>query len=295
MQIDINSRLIALIGTPLGQSFSARMQNAAYQAAGFNMVYCYCEAGKEHLKEIIDGIRYMPTFLGGAVTKPDKEEVMQYLDDFDPLCKKIGSSNTIVKTEAGRLVGYNTDGYGAVRDLKEHNAPIKDHVMFSFGAGGTARSVCLELAEEGAKRIYLSSRSEMCETLSAEINKFYPGVCFPLRAADEAGIKKALEETNVVLNLSGLGMKGKEDYTCVDKSFLNPSQVCFDATYNPAETRFLKEAKALGCTTINGLGMLLYQGLRQIQLWTGDKAVPLDVMRETLMTVLAEKAAEEKK
>ncbi|MBR2207830.1 MAG: shikimate dehydrogenase [Synergistaceae bacterium] len=295
MQIDINSRLIALIGTPLGQSLAARMQNAAYQAAGFNMVYCYCEAGSEHLKEIINGIRYMPTFLGCAVTKPNKEEVMQYLDDYDPLCKKIGSSNTVVKTEAGKLVGYNTDGYGALRDLKEHNAPIKGHVMFSFGAGGTGRSVCLELAEEGAKKIYISSRSEKCETLSEEINKFYPGVCVPVRAADEAGVKKALDETDVILNLSGLGMKGKEEYTCVDKSLIKPSHVCFDATYNPAETRFLKEAKEVGATTINGLGMSLYQGLRQIQLWTGGKAVPLDVMRETLMTILAEKAAAEKK
>ena len=291
MQFDINSRVIALIGTPLGQSFAARMQNAAYNAAGFNMAYFYCEADSTHLKEIIDGIRYIPTFLGCAVTKPNKVEVMQYLDDYDPLCKKMGSSNTVVKTEAGRLVGYNTDGYGALRDLKEHNAPIKGHVMFSFGAGGTGRSVCLELAEEGAKKIYISSRSEMCETLSEEINKFYPGVCVPVRAADEAGIAKALEETDVVLNLSGLGMRGKEEYTCVDKKYLKPSHVCFDATYNPAVTRFLKEAEEVGCKTINGLGMTLYQGLRQIQLWTGGKAVPLDVMRETLMTILAEKAA----
>ncbi len=291
MQFDINSRVIALIGTPLGQSFAARMQNAAYNAAGFNMAYFYCEADSTHLKEIIDGIRYIPTFLGCAVTKPNKVEVMQYLDDLDPLCKKIGSSNTVVKTESGRLVGYNTDGYGALRDLKEHNAPIKDHVMFSFGAGGTGRSVCLELAEEGAKKIYISSRSEQCENLAAEINKFYPGVCTAIRAADEAGIAKALEETDVVLNLSGLGMRGKEEYTCVDKKFLKPSHICFDATYNPAETRFLKEAAEVGCTTINGLGMSLYQGLRQIQLWTGGKAVPLDVMRQTLMDILAEKAA----
>ena len=86
-------------------------------------------------------------------------------------------------------------------------------------------------------------------------------------------------------------MKGKEEYTCVDKKYLKPSHICFDATYNPAETRFLKEAKEVGAVTINGLGMSLYQGLRQIQLWTGGKAVPLDVMRETLMTILAEKAA----
>ena len=291
MQIDINSRLIALIGTPLGQSFAARMQNSAYQAAGFNMVYCYCEADSTHLKEIIDGIRYMPTFLGCAVTKPNKVEVMQYLDDLDPLCKKIGSSNTVVKTESGKLIGYNTDGYGALRDIKEHGCVIKDKVMFSFGSGGTGRSVCLELANEGAKKIYISSRSEMCETLANEINSFYPGVCFPIRSADEAGIAKALDETDIILNLSGLGMRGKEEYTCVDKKFLKPSHVCFDATYNPAITRFLKEAEEVGCKTINGLGMTLYQGLRQIQLWTGGKAVPLDVMRQTLETIMAEKAA----
>ena len=289
MQIDINSRLIALIGTPLGQSFAARMQNAAYQAAGFNMVYCYCEADSSHLKEIIDGIRYMPTFAGCAVTKPNKVEVMQYLDDYDDLCKKMGSSNTVVKTSEGRLIGYNTDGYGALRDLKEQNVAIKDKVMFSFGAGGTGRSVCLELAAEGAKKIYLSSRSEMCETLANEINAFYPGVCVAIRSAEEKKIADALEETDVILNLSGLGMRGKEEYTCVDKKYLKPSHVCFDATYNPAVTRFLKEAQEVGCKTINGLGMTLYQGLRQIQLWTGGKAVPLDVMRQTLMDILAEK------
>ena len=82
--------------------------------------------------------------------------------------------------------------------------------MFSFGAGGTGRSVCLELAEEGAKKIYISSRSEKCEIVCSEINKFYPGICVPVRAADEAGVAEALDETDIILNLSGLGMKGKK-------------------------------------------------------------------------------------
>lgn len=289
MQFNIDSRVIALIGTPLGQSFAARMQNAAYNAAGFNMAYFYCEADSTHLREIINGIRYIPTFIGCAVTKPNKVEVMQYLDDYDPLCKKMGSSNTVVKTAEGHLVGYNTDGYGALRDLKEKGCAIKDQVMFSFGAGGTGRSVCLELAEAGAKKIYISSRSEMCESLTAEINKFYPGVCVAIRASEEDKIAAALEETDVILNLSGAGMKGKEGYTCVDKKFLKPRHVCFDATYNPPVTRFLKEAEEAGCKTINGLGMTLYQGLRQIQLWTGGKAVPLDVMRNELETILKER------
>ena len=289
MQIDINTRFIALIGTPLGQSFAARMQNAAYRAAGFNMVYCYCETGNEHLKEAIDGIRYMPCFGGCAVTKPNKVEAMQYLDDYDPLCKKMGSTNTVVKTAKGQLVGYNTDGYGALRSLKEEGCQIEGKVMFSFGAGGTGRSVCFELANAGAKKVYLSSRSAMCEELSEEINRSFPGVCVPVRAADEAGVAKALEETDIILNLSGAGMRGKEDDTCVDKKYLKPNHICFDATYNPTVTRFLREAAEVGCKTINGLDMSLYQGLRQIQLWTGGEKVPLDAMRQELLTILEEK------
>ena len=288
MQIDINSRLIALIGNPLGHSFSSRMQNAAYKAAGLNMVYCYCE-NDTHIKEIIDGIRYITTFKGCAATKPNKEEVMKYVDEFDPLCKNIGSSNTIVKTPEGKLKAYNTDGYGALRSLKEEGCAIKNEVMFSFGAGGTGRSVCFELANAGAKKIYISSRSDKCENLANEINKTYPGVCVAIRAADENKIAQALEETDVILNLSGLGMSGHESDTCVDKKYLKPRHVCFDATYNPVKTRFLKEAEEAGAKKIiNGIGMVLYQGARQIELWAGIEP-PIDAMRNELNTILKEK------
>ena len=290
MQFDINSKLVALLGTPLGQSFSARMQNAAYSAAGLNMAYFYCESDSSHLKEIIDGIRYMTPLIGCAATKPLKEEVMKYVDDYDELCKKMGSSNTIVKQENGKLKAYNTDGYGALRSLREEGAEIENKIMFSFGAGGTGRSVCFELANAGAKKIYISSRSDKCEILAEEINKFYPGVCVAVRASEENDIAEALKETDVILNLSGLGMKGKENYTCVDAKYLLPRHTCFDATYNPAKTKFLIDAENSGCKKIiNGLGMVLYQGARQIELWTGIKDVPIDEMRKTLEAIQAEK------
>ena len=288
MRIDVNTRFVTLIGKPLSQSFAARMQNAGYEAAGCNMVYCYTESGGAHLGEIINGIRYMPCFAGCAVTKPDKVEVMRYLDGFDPLCKKIGSCNTVVKTPDGKLIGYNTDGYGALRSLKEQGCRIEGGTMFSFGAGGTGRSVCFELANEGAKRIYICSRSEGCETVCRELNEYYPGVCVPVRAADEDAVAGALAESDIVLNLSGVGMRGKEGATCVDKKYLKPEHVCFDATYNPPETRFLREAKEVGCKTINGLDMSLYQGLRQIQLWTNGACAPLDAMRQELLTIMDE-------
>ena len=293
MQININTRLITLIGTPLSQSFAARMQNAGYESADYNMLYFYTEVGNDHLPDAINAVRHMPAFAGCAVTKPNKVEVMKYLDDFDPLCKKIGSSNTVVKTAEGRLIGYNTDGYGALRSLKEEGCQIKGKVMFSFGAGGTGRSVCFELADEGAKRIYICSRSGACEDLCQELNQYYPDVCVPVRAANEEAVAKALAETDIVLNLSGAGMRGKEDATCVDKKLLKPEHICFDATYNPPETRFLREAKEVGCKTINGLDMSLYQGLRQIQLWTGGKCAPLDAMRKELLTIMDEQNKKE--
>ena len=288
MRVDIKTKFITLVGTPLSQSFAARMQNAGYASDDYNMVYFYSEVGNDHLPDVINAVRYIPAFAGCAVTKPNKVEVMQYLDDYDPLCKKMGSSNTVVKNAEGKLIGYNTDGYGALRSLKEELGELAGKVMFSFGAGGTGRSVCFELAEAGAKRIYICSRSAACEELCAELNKYYPGVCVPVRAADEAGVAQALAETDIILNLSGAGMRGKEDTTCMDKKYFRPEHVCFDATYNPPVTRFLREAEECGCKTINGLELSLYQGLRQIQLWTNGECAPLDAMRQELADIMAE-------
>ena len=172
--------------------------------------------------------------------------------------------------------------------LKEELGELAGKVMFSFGAGGTGRSVCFELANAGAKRIYICSRSDACEKLCGELDKYYPGICVPIRAADEDAVAKALEETDIILNLSGAGMRGKEDSTCVDKKYLKPEHICFDATYNPPVTRFLKEAAEIGCKTINGLDMSLYQGIRQIELWTNNECAPLEAMRKELMDIMAE-------
>lgn len=286
MKIDVNTKFITLIGTPLSQSFSARVQNAGYEAAGCNMLYFYTEAGVDRLPEIVRAVRALPSFAGCAVTKPCKVAVMQYLDGYDPLCRKMGSSNTVVKTADGRLIGCNTDGYGALRSLRETLGELCGRTFFSFGAGGTARSVCFELAEAGARRIWICSRSEGCETLCAELDAFYPGVCTPVRAADQAAVEAALAESEVVLNLTGAGMRGREGETCVDGRLLRPEQFCFDATYNPSETRFLREAREAGCRTVNGLDMFLYQGVRQIELWTDGRCAPLDAMRRELTDIL---------
>ena len=117
MTVDIDTRFITLLGKPLHQSFSARMQNAAYRQMGRNMLYFYTEADETQLEDVLKGIRNMP-FAGFAVTKPNKVEVLKYLDELDPLCEKMGACNTVAVRD-GRLIGYNTDGMGFSISLKE--------------------------------------------------------------------------------------------------------------------------------------------------------------------------------
>ena len=172
MKVDINTKMITLLGTPLGQSFAARMQNAGYEAADLNMLYFYTETDQEHLGDIVNGIRHM-NFAGFAVTKPNKVRVLRYLDELDPLCKKMGASNTVVKTAEGKLVGYNTDGIGFYTSLTEEGGvDVKNSTFFCFGAGGAGRAMCSVLAYYGAKKIYITDFFEPCaQALVDDINR----------------------------------------------------------------------------------------------------------------------------
>ena len=130
-KVDINTKMITLLGDPLKQSFAAQMQNCGYEAAGLNMIYFYTE---------VNGIRYM-NFAGFAVTKPNKVKVLEYLDELDPLCEKMGASNTVVKTPEGKLVGYNTDGIGFIRSMeRDGNVKIDENIYFCIGSGGAGRA-----------------------------------------------------------------------------------------------------------------------------------------------------------
>lgn len=283
MKVDINTRMVTLLGTPLGQSFAARMQNAGYEAAGMNMLYFYTEADKEHLGDIINGLRYM-NFAGFAVTKPNKVRVLRYLDELDPLCKKMGASNTVVKTPEGKLVGYNTDGIGFYTSLTEEGGvDVSRSTFFCFGGGGAGRAMCSVLAYRGAKKIYITDLFEPCaQSLVDDINRNFAPVAEFVHYGDRA----KLGLCDVILNASGVGMGASAGKTPVPKEDLRSGQVCFDACYNPAKTQFLLDAEERGCKILNGLGMSLYQGAAQIELWTGQKA-PVDAMRRELLQILA--------
>lgn len=288
MTADINTRMIMLLGTPLSQSFAARMQNAAYRAMGLNMLYSYCEVDNSHLADVVNGIRYMP-FAGFAVTKPNKIEVLKYLDELDPLCKKMGASNTVV-IQNGKLIGHNTDGIGFYMSLQEEtDVKLPESTFFCTGAGGAGRAICSVLAYYGAKKLYIMDQYESAaEELVSDINQNFAPIAIHVPFQNAAAAYPLVTESDVVINATGLGMAATIDRTPYPKEILRPEQVCFDATYNPAKTLFLKEAESLGCRIVNGLGMSLYQGVAQIKLWSWQDA-PVDVMRQELMDILAGK------
>lgn len=289
MPVNINTKMITLLGKPLSQSYAARMQNAAYRAMKLNMLYFYTEVENDHLQDVVNGIRHM-NFAGFAVTKPNKVEIMKYVDEVDPLCEKMNASNTVVIKE-GRLIAYNTDGIGFLRSLREE-APalnLSESTFFCLGAGGASRAICSVLAFNDAKKIYISSRTtSKAKELVDDINAKFKPIAELIDFDDKELLKEKLATSDVVMNNTGLGMTGSTDKTPIDKEFFRPGQLCFDATYNPTKTRFLLEAEEMGCKIINGLGMSLYQGAEQIKLWSGQD-VSIDAMRVELTNILSEK------
>lgn len=287
MPVNINTKMITLLGKPLSQSYAARMQNAAYRAIKLNMLYFYTEVENDHLEDVIKGIRHM-NFAGFAVTKPNKVEVLKYVDEMDPLCEKMNASNTVVIKD-GKLIAYNTDGIGFLRSLQEE-APelnLSETTFFCLGAGGAARAICSVLAYNGAKKIYIGSRTiSKVEQLVKDINERFSPIAEIVDLDDVETLTTKMAESNVIMNNTGLGMTTTADKTPINKDYLKPGQLCFDAIYNPSKTRFLMEAEQMGCKVMNGLGMSLYQGAEQIKLWSGEDA-PIEVMRQELFAILS--------
>lgn len=283
--VDINTKMITLLGDPLKQSFAAQMQNCGYEAMGENMIYFYTEVNNEGLEEVVKGIRHM-NFAGFAVTKPNKVKVLEYLDELDPLCAKMGASNTVVKTPEGKLIGYNTDGIGFIRSMeRDGKIKINEHTYFCIGTGGAGRAMCSALAYYGAKKIYVTDIfEESAKSLAEDINKNFA----PVAEFCTYGDFSKTAEADVILNASGIGMGSHIGENPLPAEYIDGSKFYFDACYNPAKTQFLLDAEAKGGQILNGLGMSLYQGAAQIEYWTGKEA-PIEAMRQKLLDIIAGK------
>lgn len=281
--------IVALFGQPVAENPTGVMQESAFAAAGLPWRYLTLEVRPEGLAAAVEGARAMG-FRGLNLTIPHKVAVMQYLDDMAPEARIIGAVNT-VRREGDRLIGENTDGKGFLRGLQVDAGvdPAGKRITL-LGAGGAARAIATELALAGADSITVVNRSR--ERGEAMVRHLQSHVDTPVQLQPWEGTYRVSAETDVLVNATSAGLfPDVEVMPDVDLSGLPGHAVVCDAVFNPPETKLLRAARNRGLAVLDGLSMLVYQGVIGFELWTGEKA-PEAVMKQALSRALLGQAAE---
>jgi shikimate dehydrogenase len=268
----VRTKLVILLGNPLGHSVSPPMHNRVFETLGMDYCYLPVEVNEENLEKVFTGLVRM-NVAGFNVTIPHKIRIMDYLDELDPLAATIGAVNTIC-VENGKTKGYNTDGEGFIRSMEEETGiSTKGKRFFLLGCGGAARAIAMTLASHGAEKIILCNRTAAkAQALAAEINGKIRN-CATVAEQTATSQAEALRNCDVLINGTSLGMHPREDVMPIDESLLLPHLIVADIVYNPLTTKLLRSAKERGCTIVPGLGMLIYQGAAAFKLWTGVEPV----------------------
>lgn len=270
LEPDGKTEVYGIIGNPVGHSLSPLMHNAAFAATGANRVYVPFLV--EDIADAVKGLRAL-NIKGASVTIPHKEAILPFLDDIDPVAAKIGAVNTVHVVGDGQrrlLAGSNSDWVGANRALADHT-DLRGSTVILLGAGGSARAIAFGLREAGAEVVLCSRTEARGRELAADLGcRWY--------ALTEL---ERLPGT-VLVNATSVGMAPNVGNSLVAQRHLAKFSVVMDIVYAPIETRLLREAKEAGCRVVNGLEMLLYQGVAQYELWTGQTA-PVEVMRARLL------------
>ncbi|MGU3470071.1 shikimate dehydrogenase [Paenibacillus sp. D51F] len=287
MEIDSHTTLYGVIGDPIRHSKSPVMMNRAFRETGVNGAYAAFHVAADRLGDFWAGVRAMG-IRGVNVTIPHKLDVMSHLDHVDEGARLIGAVNTVVN-EGGVLTGYNTDGIGYVRSLKEEALPdLRGKRIAVIGAGGAARGVLYALLKEGPAEVAVLNRTEERARELAEAFASHGQVRALPQSGSEA--EDVLRSADLVVNTTSIGMHPNIDACPVDVSLLRPDAVASDLIYNPLETAWLAQARSLGLRTHGGLGMFIYQGAYAFEYWTGIPA-PTGAMREAVLQAMQEKSA----
>jgi len=309
--VNAATRFCAVLGHPVKHSASPAMQNAGIAALKLNWRYLACDVHPENLREAIAGAKAMK-FIGLNLTVPHKLLALEMMDALDASAKAWGAVNTIrfeardskgrwlplhrfgvpplggqlraTKPPKGgtpnpeeiRAVGYNTDADAITRSLREDlGVKLRGAKVLLLGAGGAGHTAALKLASEKVVELFLVNRTKSkAVAVAREIHRRFPKV------KTTVGYPKG--DVDLLLNATSLGLKAGDPLPFDAKSFsLRQARAVYDMIYRPPATGLLRVAKAAGCKTANGLGMLLHQGAKALEIWTGKRA-PIAVMRRAL-------------
>ena len=279
-----HTELIGLIATPIRHSSSPRMHNEAFAKLGLDYAYLAFEVGNEELEDTIKGFRAMKV-RGSNVSMPNKTVVHKYLDKLSDAAQMCGAVNTIVNDD-GVLTGHITDGIGYMSGLKDAGIDIIGKKMTIVGAGGAATAIQVQAALDGVKEISIFNRKdefyERAQKTVKDINEKTncKATLYDLEDLDK--LKEEIASSYIFTNATGMGMKPLEGQTYIpDKSFLREDLIVTDVVYAPAETALLKMVKEVGCKTLNGFPMMLFQGAAAFKLWT-NQDMPIEHVKEVM-------------
>ena len=286
----INSAL-GIIGYPIGHSISPPFQQAGLDHLAIDCRYLPYEVQPGQVADFVASLR-SDAVRGINVTVPYKEAVMPFLDEIDEWAAEAGAVNTIVNQE-GRLTGYNTDGYGFLRALRESAGldPAGKRVLI-LGAGGSARGVVQALLRAGVAEITVANRTLIRAEALADLaaNRNVPAIAVELKVLQSDGIP---DTTDLIVNCTSLGMHHgpDEDASPLPAHRIPGSALVYDLVYNPMLTPLLREANTAGAPTLGGISMLVYQGAASFELWL-ERPAPVSVMMDAAMAAMRVREAQ---
>lgn len=279
--------MLGLIGSPVEHSKSPAMYNHCFAKYDLDWAYLAFDIPQEQSGAAVQAIRTLH-MRGANVTMPCKSAVIPYLDRLSPEAQVIGAVNVIVN-DSGVLTGYNTDGMGYTQNLRRHGAEVKGKRIVLLGGGGAASAIVGQAALEDAAEIAVFNRRDefwprVEQTLQA-IAKAAPGCTLSLHNLDDKdNLFQVIRHSDILSNATRVGMAPYEDQSIItDISWFRPELVVTDVVYAPPETKMLRNAKAAGCKTCDGLGMLLCQGAEVFRLYSGLE-MPIEEIRALLYT-----------
>jgi shikimate dehydrogenase len=278
---------LGVFGDPVAHSLSPQIQNAALATSGLEVSYARFQIAPGELRT---ALKLLPAlaFIGVNLTVPHKIAALNSLDEIDESARQIGAVNTI-KVEDGKLRGFNTDGAGFARAIREEFCvDLRDLRVLVLGAGGAARAIALECAKEDCERLVIANRdSEKARQLVESLRGFFAGprVLGPVARlqailAEEAALRFQIANSDLVVNATPLGLN-RGDVPPVPARLLAPHLMVYDTVYGSGPTAFVSSAIEAGAKAANGRSMLLHQGALSFEIWF-DRAAPLEAMRKAL-------------
>ena len=279
--INGKTEIYGVIGHPITHTISPNIHNTAFKQLKMNAVYIAFDVFPENLKKAVDGLKSIG-INGFNVTIPHKTSIIPCLDKIDPLAKRISAVNT-VKNVNDKFFGFNTDIDGVLNTFQQKNIDINGRKVVLVGAGGAAKAIGFALAPL-AKELVILNRTERNAVKLAKSILQDSNTVKGKRLTPQT-IAKELEDTQVLINATPIGMHPNSGNSIVKKDLLHDKLTVLDIVYNPIETKLLTDAKSKGAKTLNGLSMLIYQAASSFKIWTNVEINPL-IMLKTATKVM---------